>query len=199
MHNCEQCKDNFDLKLQGIESIMGKSYDIVGHAIIPFEIGGAVDMYYFPYKNGGTGFATMELIETNENEPLPNELGKYELVAFTKHQFVNEDNDNPFNTIERKICGIFTALGFYSREVALNVGDTCEIPSDTETEDNTCLILDFFDYFFVDDKKYHLLVCIQLFRSEMEFAMKNGSKTLFEKLKEAGSYPYSDLDRKPVI
>ena len=32
----------------------------------------------------------------------------------------------------------------------------------------------------------------------MEYAMKNGSATVLKKLKDAGHYPYSDLDREPV-
>jgi hypothetical protein len=32
----------------------------------------------------------------------------------------------------------------------------------------------------------------------MEFSRANGGEELFKKLKEAGYYPYSDLDRKPV-
>jgi hypothetical protein len=41
-----------------------------------------------------------------------------------------------------------------------------------------------------------LLLCIEVFRSEMEYAMKNGSEALFRLLKERGYYhPYSDLDR----
>jgi len=43
-----------------------------------------------------------------------------------------------------------------------------------------------------------LLLCLQVFRSEMEFARENGSEELFKKLKQAGHYPYSDLDRQPV-
>lgn len=36
-------------------------------------------------------------------------------------------------------------------------------------------------------------------KSEMEYAMKNGSSGVIEKLKEKGYYPYSDLDRDPVF
>jgi hypothetical protein len=32
----------------------------------------------------------------------------------------------------------------------------------------------------------------------MEYARRNGSEELLEKLKVAGHYPYSDLDREPV-
>lgn len=34
----------------GLETVLGKSHDLVGHAIIPVDAGGTVDMYYFPKK-----------------------------------------------------------------------------------------------------------------------------------------------------
>lgn len=49
-------------------------HGIVGHAIIPFSIGGAVDMYYFTDHIKGTGFATMELLNPDGNGPKPNKL-----------------------------------------------------------------------------------------------------------------------------
>lgn len=97
-------------------------HNLVGHAIIPFSVGGAVDMYYYPNHIMGTGFATMEILEPDGSGPVPNRLGTYELVAFTKHPFDNSnDKNSPFNLIERKICGIFTTIGFYSRESEENL------------------------------------------------------------------------------
>jgi hypothetical protein len=81
----EELDEDYELKSEGLERILGKSDSIVGHAIIPFEVGGSVDMYY--YHKGvvnGTGFATMELIQPDGTGPIPNRNGTYELVAFTK-------------------------------------------------------------------------------------------------------------------
>ena len=80
----EEWDKDYELKSIGLEKVLGKANDLVGHAIIPFEVGGAVDMYY--YSNGikGTGFATMELIKPDGTGSIPNRLGTYELVAFTK-------------------------------------------------------------------------------------------------------------------
>lgn len=198
----EESEKDYELKSQGLENVLDKMHDLVGHAIIPFAVGGAVDMYYFPNHIKGTGFATMELLEPDGSGPLPNRLGTYELVAFTKHDYVNsEDAATPFNLIERKVCGIFTTLGFYSRQAVLNPNETCEVPNG-EGEENTCLAFDLYEpennKFKIGDRKHHLLLCIQVFRSEMEFSRANGSDKLFEKLKQAGHYPYSDLDRQPV-
>ena len=43
-------------KQQALEAILGKMHGFVGHAIIPFQVGGAVDMYYFPETEYGMGF-----------------------------------------------------------------------------------------------------------------------------------------------
>jgi hypothetical protein len=195
----QEHETDYQLKSQGLESVLGKMHNLVGHAIIPFEIGGAVDMYYFPNHIKGTGFATMELLAPDGSGTLPNRLGTYELVAFTKYEYDtsnDKDTQTPFELIERKICGIFTTMGFYSREAVLNPNETCEIPNGKE---NTCLAFNNYKEFKIGDRTHHLLLCIQLFRSEMEYAMKNGSEKLFAKLKQAGYYPYSDLDREPIV
>lgn len=203
----EELDPLFQAKEEAMENILGEMYGLVGHAIIPFQVGGAVDMYYFPNAREGTAFATMELIESENKGPIPNRNGMYELVAFTRHKVDKQvgamtgAKGDPFDTIERRICGIFTMMGHYSYTAKLEPGETCEIPNDKG--DNTCLV---FDEYAVDGqeiliagKKFGLLVCIEVFRSEMEYAMEYGSAELFKKLKEAGCYPYSDLDRDPVV
>lgn len=194
---------DYELKSKGLEQVLGKMHELVGHAIIPFAVGGAVDMYYFPNHIKGTGFATMELLEPDGTGPLPNRLGTYELVAFTKYEYnESEDTQTPFNLIERKVCGFFTAIGNYSRMAVLNPNETCEIPNG-EGKENTCMVFDLYQPgesdFMIGERKHHLLLCLQLFRSEMEYARNHGSAELFGKLKHAGYYPYCDLDRDPVV
>ncbi len=176
---------------------------MVGHAIIPFDVGGAVDMYYFPNSQHGMCFATMELIDPDGSGPKPNRQGlTYELIAFTKLKF-NEKKDTAFSKIERRICGIFTAIGNYSYQVVLNPKDTCEIPGSGNGESNKCLIFDELSIkgkpFVIGKKPHTLLILIEVFRSEMEFARRNGTDELIKQLKVKGYYPYSDLDREPVI
>ena len=52
--------------------------------------------------------------------------------------------------------------------------------------------------FQVEGKKYGLLLCTQVFPSELEYAQANGVDALIARLKEANVYPYSDVDREPV-
>jgi len=202
----EEYELHYEVKKEALEKVLGPMHDLVGHAIIPFQVGGAVDMYYFPQALPGTGFATMELIEPDGSGPRPNRAGTYELLAFTQHNFTpvdtESDQSSPFNLIERHICGIFTSIGNYSYHATLKPLDTCEIPGD-EGQENNCLIFDEFRKdgieFRINGKKHCLLLCIEIFRSEMEYARKNGGQTLLTKLKNNGFYPYSDLDRKPVV
>ena len=198
----EAHEKDYELKSEGLENILGKMHNVVGHAIIPFAVGGAVDMYYFPNHIQGTGFATMELLDPDGNGPLKNRLGTYELVAFTKYDYAtNKETQTPFDLIERAACGFLTAIGMYAPQAVLNPKETIEVPNG-ENEENTCLILDHYSPdnkdFIIGDRKHHLLLCLQIFRSEMEFARDNGSDALFKLLADYGHYPYSDLDREPV-
>lgn len=199
----EEYSRHYEFKKAAIERILGPMHDFVGHAIIPFQVGGTVDMYYYPKAIPGTGFATMELIEPDGSGPKPNRTGTYELVSFTKHKIPSSevDENHPYSKIERRMCGIMTTVGAYSYEAVLGAGETCEIPGE-EDEENTCLIFDEYEKdgvdFEIDGKTHCLLLVLEVFRSEMEYAMKNGSAAVLQKLKEKGHYPYSDLDREPV-
>lgn len=200
----EEYNRHYEAKQAALETILGRMHEVVGHAIIPFHIGGTVDMYYFPNGIPGTGFATMELIAPDGSGPKPNRIGTYELVAFTKHEIPDNEGDNeatPFKEIERRICGLFTTTGFYSYNDVLNPGETCEVPL-AEGEPNRCLLFDEYapdgKTFVIDGKKHCLLLCLEVFRSEMVYAMEHGSAAVIRKLKDEGHYPYSDLDREPV-
>jgi hypothetical protein len=198
----EEFEKHHEMKSKGLEHVLGKSDSIVGHAIIPFEIGGAVDMYYYPNGIKGTGFATMELIQPDGTGPVPNRNGTYELVAFTKLPYASDTSEtHPFNLIERRTCGIFTAIGSYSFEAKLEPGETMEIPE--EDSSTKCIVFDEYKpdnkKFLIGDKRHGLLLVIEIFRDEMEYAMENGSQELLKKLKAKGYYPYSDLDRPSVV
>lgn len=198
----EEYENHYELKKDALENVLGEMGDVVGHAIIPFEIGGAVDMYYFPNGIEGTGFATMELIKPDGSGSIPNTNGTYELVAFTKEKYVRSTNENaPFNLIERRFCRILTNIGNYSFQAKLSPYETCELPQ--ENEDNICLIFDEYKpnnkEFNIGESKHSLLLVIEIYRDEMDFARSNGTKNLIEKLKLKGHYPYSDLNRESVL
>lgn len=204
--SAEEYERHAEAKTAAMETILGPMHDMVGHAVIPFQVGGAVDMYYFPNCMPGTAFATMELIDPDGKGPRPNRLGTYELVAFTRHAIPADGSGGrdkgPFGQIEQRIWAIFTTVGHYGRQAVLNPGETCEVPAG-EGQQELCLLFDTYakdgGEFEIDGQKHSLLLCIEVFREEMEYAMENGSKALIEKLKAAACYPYSDLDRDPVV
>lgn len=188
---------HFEAKKAALEKVLGPMYEIVGHSALPFALGGAVDMYFFPNVMNGTVMVTMELIEPDGSGPAPNRMGTYELAACTRYP-VNEPNPS-FEKIERRFNEIFTTLGNYSYEATLEPGETCEIPA--EDGGTICLLLDELeaDDFVIAGRKHGLLLCMEIFRSEMEFAKKNGSEELIAKLKHSGYYPYSDMERVAVV
>nr|MDQ6904672.1 suppressor of fused domain protein [Bacteroidota bacterium] len=112
----------------------------------------------------------------------------------------NEETPTVFDLIERRVCGIFTTIGNYSFQAVLNPNETCEVP--TDGEENRCLVFDNYrpdnKQFEIGGRQHHLLLCLEISRSEMEFSRKNGSQELLDKLKAAKYYPYSDLDRESV-
>lgn len=200
----EQWDRCYQEKQAGLERILGKMHTMVGHAIIPFNVGGAVDMYYFTDGIPGTAFATMELIKPDGSGSVPNRLGTYELITFTRERYNPAEGEevSDFDKMERRMCGIMTSVGAYSFQAKLEPNETMEAPGE-EGEPNICLLLD--DYrpdgveFIISERKHGLLLVIEVFREEMEWARANGGGKLIEKLKKAGHYPYSDLNRQSVL
>jgi hypothetical protein len=196
----EEFTTDYELKSKGLEEVLGASNGIVGHAIIPFEVGGGVDMYYYDKHIPGTAMVTMELLDPAGNGPKVNRIGTYELIAFTKEKYNENDTDEnqtPFNLIERRFCGIFTMIGNYSFQAVLNPNETIEVPNNTDS--NYCLLFDKYADFKIGNRDHHLLLCLEVFEKEMNFARKYGSEVLLQIMKDKGHYPYSDLNRKPVI
>ena len=200
--NQEQYDKYYKLKVKGLEAVLGKMYDMVAISIFPFSIGGSAAMYCFPNHINGTGFATLELLTYDGKGPKPNRFGTYELVAFTRQVVeISEDVNTPFNLIKNRICGNLTSVGHNCFEGVFNPGDTYQSVFNMGIEERYMI----FDYWFpfsqkfmIGDQEHHLLLCMEIFKSEMEFARKNGSEKLFDLLVQAGYYPYSDLNRGSV-
>jgi hypothetical protein len=173
---------------------------MVMHAIIPYAIGGSLDLYYFPNGRWETGIATKELSEMPDQGSSNNLYKVYELVMFTREPLSMKDaldNTTRFGRIHEKNNAILNQLAPYSAQARLNPFDTCEFPNDVKIVGESCLI---FDRIGKRDPStgFGLMVVVEIFPSEMSFAQKRGGERLIEKLMMAHCYPYSDLDRKPV-
>lgn len=132
---------------------------------------------------------------------MPNSMRTYELVAFTRQTLeLNEESD--FSRIENRIRSIFTTIANYAYDAVIEPGDTGEIPGDDE-EDIRCIIFDEYKKegqpFQINRTNHGLLLVIEVFPSEIEYAREYGSSKLLDLLKAKGHYPYSDLNREPVV
>jgi len=192
----------YDHKSRLMEEILGKEHDMVMHAIIPYCVGGGLDLYYFPNGIHGTAVATKELTEMPNEGSHNRNYSCYELVMFTRHELnldEAKENNTAFGKAHSNINSILNRIARYSAHATLNGNETCEFPADTEVVGGKALIFDSYGSRSNDTvREFGLLAVIEVFQSEMEFARANGAEELFKRLKAAGHYPYSDLDRKPV-
>jgi hypothetical protein len=185
-----------------LEKSLGKEHDMVMHAIIPYAIGGGLDLYYYPHGIPGTAIATKELSEGPETGSSNDVYRTYELVMFTRHALSLDDahdETTPFGRAHASINSILNCIARYSADATLNPCETCEFPADMEGLGGRCLIFDGYACHsddMADD--FGLLAIIEIHRSEMDFARKMGGEHLLNLLKKHGHYPYSDLDRDPV-
>lgn len=201
-------------KRAALEKTLGPIDDVVGHAIIPFDVGGSVDLFFFPARRPGTVVATMDLIDANGNGPQPGPLGVYELVACTKLRRASvyaidrktgemsaDVDDERFAVITGWFCKMLTAIARDALTNEIQPGDAYELPGE-EGGSAHYVIFDAFDMlgvpFEVEGKKFGLLLCMEVFPSELQYAQNNGMEALIAKLKQADMYPYSDMNRQPV-
>jgi Suppressor of fused protein (SUFU) len=192
----------YDYKSGLMERMLGKAHDTVMHAIIAYVAGGPLDSYYYPNGIPGTAIATKELSDLPNEGSQNRTFSCYELVMFTR-QTLNIDealnNETAFGKAHRKIASILNVIARYSTEASLNPGETCEFPADVGSVSGKCMIFDSAGQHSDERVKcFGLLTVIEVFRSEMNFAREHGCGLLIEKLKAAGHYPYSDMDREPV-
>jgi hypothetical protein len=192
----------YERKSALMEEWLGPEHDMVMHAIIPYCVGGALDLSYYPNGIPGTAIATKELCEMPGEGSANDVFDSYELVMFTRHPIdldAAKDETTPFGRVHKGINAILNHIAPYSAEATLNPRETCEFPADMETVGGRCLIFDGYPSYSEDEPaEFGLLALIEVFRSEMEFAQEYGGAELLERLKAAGYYPYSDLDREPV-
>lgn len=192
----------YDQKSAWMEASLGQAHDIVMHAIVPYSIGGGLDLYYYPNRLPGTAIATMELSEVFDEGPSNEVYRNYELVMFTRHSLdldAANDDATAFGRMHRTISAILNQIAPFSEQAKLNPNDTCEFPTDIERIGRKCLIFDGYSLHSNEEYgKFGLLAIIEIFPSEMAYARENGGANLLDRLKVKGHYPYSDLDREPV-
>ena len=125
----------YEKKILLMESVLGKEHDLVSHALIPYEIGGSLDLYYYPNDIAGTGVATKELSYACRESSTNDKFMKYELVMFTRHQLDldhTQNEESAFGKVHQNISSILNPVAIYSEQAKLNPNETCEFPSDMD-------------------------------------------------------------------
>jgi hypothetical protein len=198
----EMASQWYEQKSALMEGILGPEHDMVMHAIIPYAVGGGLDLYYFPGAIPGTGIATKELSEIPGEGSRNRIFDCYELAMFTRHSLdmdAAKSDDHPFGIAHRHINTILNFIARYSAQANLNPRETCEFPPDMDRVGGKCLIFDAYgDLAQTAHGSFGILAIIEIFPSEMRYAREHGGEALLALMKEAGHYPYSDLDRSPV-
>ena len=192
----------YDDKSAMMVSILGEEHDMVMHAIIPYALGGSLDLYYYPNGVPGTGIATKELADGPGEGPSNDVYDCYELVMFTRYP-VNldsaDDEGTEFGQVHSPIRTMLNQIAPYSAQATLNPGETCEFPAEMPDVGGRCLIFDAYSPHPGDEPApFGMMALIEVFQSEMVYAREMGGAALLEKLKAKGHYPYSDMERMPV-
>lgn len=130
-----EAREWYDHKSALMESTLGSEHGIVMHSIIPYDAGGALDLYYYPNGLPGTAIATKELSPSASHGPSNEVYRCYELAMFTKQPLRLDDasdESTPFGKAHASLSAMLNCIARYSAEATLNPGETCEFPSDME-------------------------------------------------------------------
>ncbi len=191
----------YDEKSSYMESVLGTEYDKAMHSLVPYASGGGLDLYYYPHGIAGTGFATKELVDAHGHGPSNSVYDCYELLMFTRlpiNLHDAQDSTTSFGSMHASMNAVMNVIARYSREATLNPYETCEFPAEMELVGGKCLVFDGYTS-SRGPKGMGLLLIIEVHRSEMEYAMQHDGAGLITMLKQREHYPYSDLDRPPVV
>lgn len=128
--------------------------------------------------------------------------------------------DTPFGKAVRNINAILNPVAQYAFVATLNPCETMEFPKEMDVIGGQSVILDAYGEYDLPEQPppagnfftrlfrrrpaperipFGLLAVIEVQRVELDFAREHGGQALLDRLKAAGHYPYSDLDREPVV
>ncbi len=178
-------KSLWDARQSALTSVLGETDGMVLHALIPFHLGGQADVICFHNHVPGRVAATCELL--GEESQKKNQLGTYELMIAHR-----DDNTWGPNLISR--------LARYTCDAVLEPGHTMDI-GPAVPEGSTISGFLFVDYsrFKFRGENAGLLLCIGVTADEMAACRQRKQQEIFDTLKAAGVYPYTDLFRPSVL
>jgi hypothetical protein len=188
----------YDAKQKALENLLGPMDQSVYHAIVPFSMGGSLDLYTFSNAIPGTVFVTQELIGPGKQDRTARgPKGFYELAMCRKANAAQDEAG--LNLVSR----LLNPVAQHAFSTPLGPGETAALPG--EDDDGPPQFVLFTEFnprgvpFAVGDETFILLCVITIFESEFAFIKKHGVAPFLDKLKAAGEYPYSTLERAAVV
>jgi hypothetical protein len=188
-------------KERRMEAALGKVHEKVLHVIIADPKYGPFHGYFYHNDVPGTGVATMQLARLEGDGPSNSHFEMFEFISFTRAVVGKSDDlrDVSGETPGGLIRAAQMELGGYAYQAQLDPGNTLEFPADYDDYvGGKCYVIDAYKPEMFTPE-FGLMLVIEIHRDEMAWALDNHGTDLIEKLKEAGVYPYSDLDRPSVI
>ena len=123
-----------------LELVLGHEHDRVMHALIPFAVGGGLDLYFYPNYHAGTVVVTKELSQLHD--AISNDsFERVEIAVSSRLQpgnLISDEDDSELRLINKLLNG----MAHYVSERALNIGDTIEMPEGLEELSGKLFIVD---------------------------------------------------------
>jgi hypothetical protein len=179
----------WDARMTAMQSVLGDAEDLVGHAVIPFDmgadLGGGADLVYFRNYIPGVVAVTCELIGRDDQPK--SSLGNYELAICHR----SDESWGP---------ELISRLAHYTLEATLEPGETMDIAS-AVPEGSTIGALLFlrFAEFEVLGRSAGILLCLGITKDELAACQSGRVAEVERSLRDSGVYPYTELQRKSQI
>jgi hypothetical protein len=181
-------------KEEALERVLGPMDRTVLHAVIPFAIGGGLDLYSFSKCLPGKVIATQELISRQRKDRAKkSSIGYYELVACLPARKGSDEE-----CIEL-VSSILNPIAMYAFEAVLESGETAEVPMEKGTQGVVLVEYPSEGKFKVKGEMFGLMTVVPVLASELKFARKHGVGALMQKMLDADVWPYADVKRKAVV
>ena len=199
-----------DMKVKEMGKLLGHRHEFVFEKLLK---DGKVEVREFEGKLPGTALATTQMIGSHGTGPMEGDLGKYEVVMYTKVKrpegFVVRYNADDVTEFDRSYFKLYLALrdimdkiGRVAQERVINPKDMIDIECEVTGKVYHCVFdrLKFKrNVFELNGEECGFLLAMLVFESEYMYAKNNGVRALMNEFKKAGIYPYSNLKRKPLM
>jgi hypothetical protein len=181
----------WDSRIASLEKRFGPSARLVGHAVIPLELGaklgGSADVVYFrKSKLGGTVTSTADCVLTSTQKRTS--LGQYELVICERGRGSKWGE------------ALVSNLATYTLKTPIRPMDTMDLQGASGSASVIAGLL-FVDYgrITVLGRRAGLLLCIGITKNELAACLDGKKRSVLARLKRQKVFPFTIHRRKSVI